>query len=400
MVLPLAQLVSQLNAKKSDFLQYDSKLSQAWRTYQQALDHAQALSPTDLLDRVPTEVARCGARPLEPWQRQWRVPLGVSWPHRDAARSWAKEQLQGITTIAVDGSQILPTEEISTPVAVVQAGWFINPHCPDQPYSKDVHLELITPAELWQARHQYGQVQTHRFAERLTHLKRFQLELATLRQLIATWGVPHQTLALFDGSLVATFAESYDGHWQQQYVEAICTTLDYTQQKQVPLLAYIDQSQARDLVTLLRYTHRLEVTTQIPDAHLLNGLLCEWGDRSPFFICNRGSDDGSAAILDTYGPWSQQIGFCYLKAHQGYPVRLELPIWIYKAGLLNSVIHWLCGELIAGQGYPYTLEAADQVAALQTSDRQIFLRQIQQWSEQVGIELRFSRKWVSKQFRR
>jgi hypothetical protein len=400
MVLPAAQLVSQLNAKKNDFLQYDSELSQVWRAYQQALNHAQALSPAQLLTTIPQEIEWSGARPLEPWPQEWRIPLGMSWPHRDAARSWAKEQLQGVTTIAVDGSQILPTEEISTPVGVVQAGWFINPHCPDQPYSKDIHLELITPAELWQARQHYNQDQPHRFSERFIHLKRFQLELATLRQLIATRSLPRQTLALFDGSLVLTFAESYDHQWQQQYVQGICDTLQQSEQQQVPLVAYIDYSQARDLVTLLCHTHHLRRTNQIFDCHLLNDVLSQWGDRSPFFVCDRGDEDGSAAILGTYGTWSHQIGFCYLKAHQGYPVRLELPVWIYTAGLLNSVIRWLCGELISGQGYPYALEAADQVAVLQRSDRQAFLKQLQQWAEQVGVELRFSRKWVSKQSRR
>jgi len=400
MVLPLSQLVAQLNAKKSDFLQYDSELSQVWRTYQQALDDAQTQSAAALSEQIPPEIDWCGARPLEPWQHQWRVPLGIRWPHREAARTWAKEQLQGVMTIAVDGSQILPTEEISTPVGLVQAGWFINFHTHDQRYCKDVCLELITPAQLWQARQHYDQAQPHRFNERFIHLKRFQLELATLRQLVSTPTAGYHAFALFDGSLVATFAESYHQSWQQQYVQAICETLEHSQQQQVPLLAYIDHSQARDLVTLLRYTHRLDATNQIVDGQLLKGVLTQWGDRSPFFVCERGGDDGSAAILDTYGPWSRQVGFCYLKAHSGTPVRLELPVWIYTKGLLDQVIHWLCGELITGQGYPYALEAADQAAVLQDRDRQAFLKQFQHWADQVGIDLQFSRKWVSKQRRR
>ncbi len=398
MVLPLGQLVNQLNAKKSDFLQYDSELSNVWRTYQQALVTAQAQSPAALLDQISPEIVWCGARTLEPWHDQWRIPLGETWPHREAARAWAKEQLQGVVTIAVDGSQILPAQEISTPIGVVQAGWFINAHCADQPYCKDIRLELITPAELRQARQHYDQAQPHRFNERFVHLRRFQLELATLRELMAAQSP--SSFALFDGSLVATFAESYHHSWQQQYVQAICETLQQSQQQQVPLVAYIDHSQARDLVTLLRHTHHLEATNQITDAQLLKGVLTHWGDRSPFFVCDRGGEDGTAAILATYGAWSHQVGFCYLKAHQGDPVRLELPVWIYTSGLLNQVIRWLCGELIIGQGYPYALEAADQAAVLQERDRQAFLKQFQLWAEQVGIDLRFSRKWVSKQLRR
>lgn len=81
-------------------------------------------------------------------------------------------------------------------------------------------------------------------------------------------------------------------------------------------------------------------------------------------------------------------------------MHLELPLWIYEAGLLDQVICWLGSELITGQGYPYTLAAMDQLAVLQGSDRQALLKQLQVWAEGVGMELRYSRKWVNKQQRR
>ncbi|WP_297756843.1 DNA double-strand break repair nuclease NurA [Thermosynechococcus sp.] len=311
------------------------------------------------------------------------------------ALDWAKAQLLNVTVVGVDGSQIVPTEEIHLPVGVVQAGWFLNPHSPDSydvNYVKDVVLELITPAELQQAEQRLRQPQTYRFQERYIHLRRFQLELKTLQQRMAE--VKGSALLLFDGSFVATFAESYAPEWQSEYVNAVCKTLSASKECSIPVVAYIDQSKARDVVTLLAHLQRLEPNPYLSDAQLFNSVLTEWGDRSPLFICDRGG------ILESYGHWAHGIGFCYLKAHQGYPVRLEFPLWIYDAGLLPSVISWVCGELITGQGYPYALETADQVAVLQGSDRQAFLKQLQVWAEDTGIKLHFNRKWVSKQQRR
>ncbi|QEQ01926.1 DNA double-strand break repair nuclease NurA [Thermosynechococcus sp. CL-1] len=392
MVLPLSQLVQQLNHKKAEFLSYDTALAQVRQAYQQALKTWQQQTIADITAAIDPQIPDWGARPIEPWHQGWRIPLEIQWPHRQAAQEWAMTQLMDVTTVAVDGSQIVPSEELFLPVGVVQAGWFLNPHRRDRPYAKEIVLELITPAELRQAEEQLRQPQIYRFHERYIHLRRFELELKTLRERMAEVTAP--ALLLFDGSFVATFAESYAPEWQRRYVAALCQTLAASRQHQIPLVAYIDSSQARDLVTLLGHLEQLAPSPHLSDAQLLSTVLTQWGDRSPVFICDRGG------ILENYGAWAKGIGFCYLKAHQGYPVRLELPLWLYEAGLLDQVIRWLCGELITGQGYPYALEAADQLAVLQGSDRQAFLKQLQVWAEGVGMELRFSRKWVSKQQRR
>lgn len=81
-------------------------------------------------------------------------------------------------------------------------------------------------------------------------------------------------------------------------------------------------------------------------------------------------------------------------------MRLELPVWIYEAGLLERVIDWVRGEVIIGNGYPYVIETADQVAVLRNEDRQVFYRILQDWSVGEDIKLRFSRKMVSKVHRR
>src|SRR5579862_1444793 len=49
------------------------------------------------------------------------LPFGHDFAHHEAARAWA-ESIRGITTIAVDGSQLPPWKDASVPVALVQAG--------------------------------------------------------------------------------------------------------------------------------------------------------------------------------------------------------------------------------------------------------------------------------------
>ena len=79
------------------------------------------------------------------------------WSDHRQARSWARATLQGVTTIAVDGSQITPDASFSIPLGAVQVGWFENPHDGAGRYVKDIAFALATPTELTTAN---GLVQT------------------------------------------------------------------------------------------------------------------------------------------------------------------------------------------------------------------------------------------------
>ena len=56
--------------------------------------------------------------------------------------------------------------------------------------------------------------------------------------------------------------------------------------------------------------------------------------------------------------------------------------------------------VIVGNGYPYAMETADQTAVLQSRDRQIFYRILQDWAEQEQLQLSLSQKMMSKSRRR
>ncbi len=54
----------------------------------------------------------------------------------------------GISTFAVDDSQIFPSKDFSIPAALVQIGWFEKSSPPLGATEKDVLLDIMTPAEL------------------------------------------------------------------------------------------------------------------------------------------------------------------------------------------------------------------------------------------------------------
>ena len=69
-------------------------------------------------------------------------------------------------------------------------------------------------------------------------------------------------------------------------------------------------------------------------------------------------------------------------------------------GLLDQAMDTLRAEIITGQGYPYSIEAADAVAVISAEDRARFYALFQQFAEREGLDFTFSRKALSKSRRR
>ena len=363
--------------------------NQAWVAFA-TLPHGQQI---DLLGKRPPPL---GARPLEAIAKTKKgiVPFffeesgsaKARWSNREESANWVQEVLANITTFAVDGSQLSPGKDLSIPIALIQIGWFENPHNKDRNYQKDVRLDLMTPKELGPNPAQP--------VERRINIRRFQMEVARLVEYIEACPEPERCLVFFDGALVVTFAEAFDQDSQQAYVQSILSLLEASQRCRVPLIGYVDTSYARDLTSLLHHAYGLEATEGIHDAQLLARLM-DWGDRTAVFRCDRGG------ILDQYRHHHDQVAFTYLKTtRDGYPVRLEMPLWMWESGNITQYLNWVRGEVIVGGGYPYGIETADQTAVLQGADKHIFFRILQDWAEKEEINLRLSRKMVSKQRRR
>lgn len=389
MSLKPSQIQAILNAKRDDFKRFDRTALKALQQYRAAWVEFAQQSQGEQATQLAAHPDKLGARPLESFTetQQGILTANLIWRNREESLAWVRDRLTGVTTFAVDGSQIFPSKDFSIPVALVQIGWFENGHDQVGSYEKDIQLDVMTPVDL-QAD------QSNEPVDRRVNVHRFEMETQRLVKYIESVADPSRCLVFFDGSLVATFAEAFDETTRQAYRRCLLTLLRASEKHRTPLLGYVDTSYARDLTTLLLRLWRLSESEAVHDAQILNRFM-SWGDRTPLFQCERGG------ILETYQEQRDRITFTYLKTtREGYPARLEMPRWIWEAGLVNQVVDWVRAEVIIGGGYPYVIETADQTAVLQTQDRQIFYRMLQDWAEQEGLNLRLSRKMVSKARRR
>ncbi|MBE9063262.1 DNA double-strand break repair nuclease NurA [cf. Phormidesmis sp. LEGE 11477] len=395
MAIKPSQIQSVLNSKRADFSSFNASTSSYLTQYRTAWDEWIKL-PSAKRDRwIQAQSGDIGARPLEPISSKNHsiVRSYLQWENREQSLEWARQHLSDVTTFAVDGSQVFPQKDFSIPIALVQIGWFENHHCAAGTYEKDILLDVMTPKDLVADRSQP--------MDRWINMRRFSMEVQKLTDYIKQakdraveqGRDPEKCLVFYDGSLVLSFAAMLEDNIRAPYIEKVLTLLQASEKYQVPLVGYVDTAESNDIVTLLRTFHDLDKSRAIHDAKLLNSLM-QWGDRTPIMICDRGG------ILNEYREMQDRLTFTYLKTNAGYPARLELPRWIWSAGLADTVIDQVRAEVIVGNGYPYVIETADQTAVLQSRDRQIFYRILQDWAAEEQLQLSLSQKMMSKARRR
>jgi hypothetical protein len=191
------------------------------------------------------------------------------------------------------------------------------------------------------------------------------------------------------------------------YVKAIVAAVELSRETEVPLVGYIDQSYARDIVRLLDLlSDAAPPAATVFDARLLSAakaadapasLFAAWGDRTVFCHCVR--EGLTPDFEDAQG--NPLVGFVYLQTTgEGAPARLDIPAWVYEAGLLDEVVDTVRAECVVGNGYPYALETADAAAVITGQDREQFLRAMQEFAVEQKLDFHVSRKPVSKARRR
>jgi hypothetical protein len=329
------------------------------------------------------------------------VPFGRPFAHHEEARAWAEQAIARTTTIAVDGSQILPWRDVSIPVALVQAGIFVNPHDAAQPYVKDVVVEVLGPEDLAAPADIQDEEEHLRLAaEEIVNLRRFQLETRTLAAWMRAWrprADQPAPLAILDGSLIVSFALTMPPELRNRYIAAATDLLAASEATRVPLIAYIDTSFARDLTTMLRAAfpdRHLPATHRLHDGMLWGDALA-WGDVTLPWISARGD------VLAQYGAQSGSVAFTYLQAAaERPPARIEMPRWLVESDQYGRVLDVLRAELVVGNGYPYAIETADAVAVISVADRARFYQMFQHFAAESDLPLSFSRKTLSKSRRR
>jgi NurA domain len=411
-MLYTSKVAEALEKKRERLTHRESAFARDLHAYRDILSelskrYPQAAMLDDVLDAAH---GATGARPL-PIYDQWAgdhlyndvpsVPFGQQFANHAEARAWAETIVAGTTTIAVDGSQIMPWHDASIPIALVQAGIFANPHDARQPYYKDVFVEILSPDDLAPDPDEQDEDEILRLAsEEIVHLRRFALETRILARWMRSWKAqPGQPapVAFLDGSLIVSFALTMPPALRKAYVAAVTDVLTASEESKVPLVAYIDTSHARDMTTLLRaaFPERgLAETKRINDALLWQEAL-GWGDYTLPFLSARGD------VLEEYKAQRGSIAFTYLRAALDRPPsRIEIPRWVAEGSEFTRVIDVVRAEVIAGNGYPYAIETADAVAVISAADRARFFGLFQRFADDTGLNLRFSHKALSKSHRR
>jgi hypothetical protein len=210
-------------------------------------------------------------------------------------------------------------------------------------------------------------------------------------------------VAFFDGSLLISHTHSRT-QTQDKYVEAILNLIEISRYAEIPVIGFIDQSYARDLVHFVEVYFSIDKCSTVYDAQILRAhtdeggpLFNDWGDRSIFFNCFRGGLTND--FIDKEG--KSLIGFVYLQTSSNHtPARLDIPTWVYQAGLLDTVIDSVRAECVVGNGYPYAIETADAAAVITLSDREMFMRAIQEFARRENLAFNLSKKSASKAHRR
>ena len=378
-----------LEAKRDQFVNAQTLARQDIEALRQALGDFKAKSLQEV-EAALANIEAPGARPTAEHDAypEVIVPFGHSWENHQDAREWAMQTISGIPTLAVDGSQIASSKDISVPVGVVQVGWYENPHQPDARYVKDIAVDILGPDEL------SGQDQDDSgFSDWQINWKRFEMEVDCLLQYMQSRaGSDPKPLCFFDGSFVVSFVDKMLPERQQRYTDAVIRLLETSEQTGIPVVGYIDTTYARDIASLVSAVTGFRPSRRISDAAMLKNQM-NWGDRSQVYICAR--DD---AVLARY---YESVCFTYLKTTTSNPpARVELPRWVYEQGECDKVLDIVRAECVIGVGYPYPIETVDSVAVLNSEDRDRFYRIFQEFTRSNNLPLQFSRKATSKRNRR
>ncbi len=391
-------LNQELSRQRESFAVFDNQ----WRTdkdyYGQQLQRITAARAVSIRELLQAKGATETAWPADELEKHGAITksFGIGWPTHEAARRWALEILRDRVTCAADGSQLIPGREVSLPIALVQVAWFENAHNDAGDYRKEARPRIIAPAEL------LAEGEGRATPEAIIGTRRFVMEVEALCEFMERqqdWQTrgARRPVAFFDGSFAYMLAfAGARTQVQDRYEDAIRHLLRLSQETQIPVVGYIDQSYSRDLVKMVDALNPTLESSQgrYPyDAQLLPPLLKNWGDRTIFCYYR-------AAGWDAAQP-DDGVGFVYLQTSaEGATARLELPAWVYRAGCLDDVLDTVRAECICGLGYPYAIETADQAAVITSRDRDIFLRAVQEFAREGGFSFRVARKLASKMRRR
>lgn len=337
-------------------------------------------------DRVALEAAiqraggRVGAKPTAEHEagritiRHPNAPIDI----RDS-RPFAQRVLTSVASAYVDGSQIAVGNDINIPWGMVNIS---GSHVvPGQDLKVHEDASVITPAELdsWAQKGVFN-------PNHIVNLQRWEMEMRYLQKRMQE---SPGTVAVFDGSLVNSFAVGLAPDLRAAYDRTVCDVLDTSRLTKSPLVGYTDTSRARDLVALLTALDPKLDAQGVTDSTVLEPHLRELGDRTASWQCDR--PDGA---LDAYG--GRDINFHYALFGPGGPCRIEYPAWVFRDGLHHQVHDVLLAQCLAYKGYPRSIDQAHIGCSIKRDEVDAMQRTFLGLARRNGIPVRGNRKAQSK----
>ncbi|GIU81065.1 MAG: DNA double-strand break repair nuclease NurA [Acidobacteria bacterium] len=353
----------------------------------------------DKISKMPYESLRklaqeCEVIPSDEHEKADKLVIKSDgkWKNPEQLRKWAIEVLRDRVTFGVDGSQSYFHKELNFPIAILQVGWFKNFHTTDSKPEKNSELSLLTPKEILKNQNE------NISAESYVGQRRFAMEVEKTKEFLKSkrnWGQQNEKMpvAFFDGAFLISLAKR---EIQENLSQSVIELVKLSAETKVPVVGYIDRSYSYDLSSLFALFDKDNVNKfSMDNATLIEALslLESFGDRTIFFHSKRKDLKNYLQEAPT--------GFAYLKVNSSLPVRLDIPTWIFEEGQLDEVIEVVLAECVVGNGYPYPLSVADQIAFITNQDKTLFLETlIKNFSSSSGaqINLSFSRKPLSKKF--
>jgi hypothetical protein len=285
------------------------------------------------------------------------------------------------TVVAADGSQIMPSHH------EVHNCYLINIGSVVLSYGVEEKAVLESVPRLYhKAEDLYPLINRRRMHidELQISLQRFLLELETIcnhLEMCTKRKLP--AIALIDGSLIPWSLEKMPPAYQQEFHLRLLALYEILAEKQVPLVGYISQSRATDVVNALRtfecpYERNLcaefcghlneedfpcSKIWPLTDRQLYSKRLNS-NCRSPVFV------SGNNFVRSM--PKPEQTCFTYLNVGSE-TARLEFPYRVFQdKQVFQFVLSAVCQQVEKGFGYPLSLAEAHYLAVIRGADRSRF----------------------------
>jgi len=357
------------------------------------------LGPTKYSGALPTEEWNENDSPVVPFDES------AAWDNHEAVNEYAKEVLEDVTTIAVDGSELGPTDEFTVPLGLVQVAWNANHHYEGGDYEEGVTTRILGPNAVTQ---QSDEKDGIRYTDgRAPGHERYRDEGETVIDCIQEFAdINPPPVVVYDGPLVPTFANTYSPEVRDDYYrQTMSRVLAASEHHGVPVIGYSAGGSRTNIAKLLRRTYRERLGDEpfVPDSRLLKGFTQHWGDRSQVFVHRQDGtiDAMEASYRGKEYEFATDLLFGYLDIPDGDAMDyIEFPGWVLREGLVDYAFDVVRAEAGVGRGYPEIIQQADANAVLDADAKRRFLALVQDFADEEGLPIEWNAKNLSKKRRR